>query len=134
MRCKACILRNLKEVRMRMKPLRSIFSVLLITCLFGCSKSQDEYSIWMAYPETFCSDPWGWDYNSQSEKKRNILNYLKEVEVLEIKFEKMNVNIPACVMCPCLSGVYVLCRVKKENIGFMEDEGFLPYDTIKRRR
>lgn len=100
-----------------------LVSLLGITTFNSCEKITD--TTWVYYNETWCMDSWGNADIEESEKIKNIENYLKKqkIKVFEVNILNDGTMDP-CDACHCKSGKRIHCKIEENHLGKALDEGF----------
>jgi len=106
-----------------------LFIILLATIVvFTNCKEPEPISIWMAYLETKCADPWGTgEGNVTAEVEDAVLIYFEGLDITIHAYDSMMDADQGedCESCDCKTGRTIRLQVDQSFQAQLEEEGFV---------
>jgi hypothetical protein len=102
-----------------MKKSHFLLTGALSALLLSTSSCERQFSaVWVKYNETGCADPWGYDFEKESDKLSAIQDYLINEEGIECY--KVSVGDPVqtsgCLACICETGNTLRAKIHEDNL------------------
>lgn len=93
-----------------------LFTALTASLLFGTSCARQFDSVWVLYEESYCSDPWGTEFEDENAKLKAVKEYLNEMDIRTFKVEAgADIEKSVCNSCECGNGGVIRAKVHEDD-------------------